>query len=147
MAEFWDRACVSCGVQLEAFGGLRGAPRKRRVVTFLVILSFFFQSYITQTHIHPSPVELRTAQQVRNTKGLLQTASSRSQSKKLPDKDDPAHCPLCQAVADTGSFAIPMAPMLAVPTATAAFKTTVQHPAPHVAILPHDWQGRAPPAI
>jgi zinc transporter ZupT len=127
--------------------GSRNFISGRYLVTFLVALSFFLQSYITQTHIHLSPSERRAAGQVLAGQSSTEEASQKGDPGKKPDNDDPAHCPLCQAVAAVGIFVAPSAPAIVVPVALSVPEWSTQHFASRRITPTHNWQGRAPPAI
>ena len=117
---------------------IASAPAKgwRFAVALLALLTFFVQSYVTQTHIH-----LDTAS---STAGIT-TSAPDSPRGTHPFKDTPANCPICQEIAMAGHYVTPAALVFALP-------------AQHVSIVPiqiasrfiveavsHDWHGRAPP--
>ena len=118
----------------------------RCVLALLVILAFTFQSYVTQTHIHlPRP---KIPSIVRAAEGLFAIAGAdESRSKKLPDNDDPEHCPLCQAIALSGSFVAPGVPILPLPTMAVIANEVFQPIVLYRPVFSHGWQGRAPPAL
>jgi len=78
----------------------------RRIVSALLLMSFFWISYVSQTHIHGQPVTPATSGSIVK---LLQLGGDRTLP--VPGKhspDDPADCPLCQAVSLTGAAIMPI---------------------------------------
>ena len=118
----------------------------RHVLALLVILTFAFQSYVTQTHIHLTPPKILSIG--RAAGGVFAIAGAdRSRSKTLPDNDDPEHCPFCQAIALSGNFVAPGVPILPLPTMAAIASEVFQQLPSYRSSFPHGWQSRAPPAI
>lgn len=130
----------------------------RHILVLLVSAAFFLQSYITQTHIHPLPVSapgVQTASysgafgKVENAIKSTGAKTAKSSGGKIPgDNDDPAKCPLCQAMAYAGQYVWPTsAAIILVLTQSASV-------VPIVSITPelpnaasYSWQSRAPPAL
>jgi hypothetical protein len=133
--------------RIGTIAGSRNFISGRYFVTFLVALSFFLQSYITQTHIHFSPSRQRAIGQILAGQSSAEEASQKGDPGKKPDNDDPVHCPLCQAAVAVGSFATPSAPVIVVPVAPSVSERWTQHFASHRTAPMHNWQGRAPPSI
>jgi hypothetical protein len=72
----------------------------RLVVTWLALLAFAMQSYITQTHIHLDPAAAGRAPIV--AVGGAITAHS-----PAPTEHEEIACPFCQAIAAAGGFVTP----------------------------------------
>ena len=124
-------------------------PVWRRGFLLLVATAFLLQGYITQTHIH------RTAElagfgsltfDAGKSDGKAAAPGERGgQRGRLPANDDPAKCPLCQAVGYAGQFVWPAAIAFILPVQAASL---VAASAPVFAapqLDSHNWQGRAPP--
>ena len=112
-----------------------------------VLCTFAFQGYATQIHVHlPGDGDDYVGVSVGSGAGLTKAlGSQKGEHGKLPAKDDPANCPLCQQIMIAGAFVSPTAVMLVVPT-------RLPLPAPIVLAasilgrsISHNWQGRGPP--
>ncbi|HVW72142.1 MAG TPA: DUF2946 family protein [Rhizomicrobium sp.] len=78
----------------------------RKVLSALVILSFFSISYASQTHIHGRTITQVAASVIAKS---MQIASDHQASKPIKNNsDDPADCPLCQAVSLAGVAILPI---------------------------------------
>lgn len=109
-----------------------------RAITWLVLLAFALQSFITQTHIHGAFGSAGDTQIVKTLTGAP------SHNNKAPAENQ-ADCPFCQAITHAGAFFTPSAPALILPvTLTTTFAPTF---AARVigAFSSHPWQSRAPP--
>lgn len=121
----------------------RAGSSPRYLLTLVLFVTFFFQSYIAQTHIHPLPV---AATKIGREIGHASVSPAKSSDHdRYPDGDDPAHCPFCQAVAATGRFLTPVLVLLPVPTFSTAVERPVSHTPSAISPPPHDWHGRGPP--
>jgi hypothetical protein len=116
---------------------LRRGEQGFRVLTLIVALAFTLQSFVTQTHIHAlGPVGGGTA--------VVKLLKGPSPNPSPLDSSDNA-CAFCQAIAHSGAFFAPSAPVFLLP---AASNTPALLP---VAVsitgsaLAHSWQSRAPP--
>src|SRR3954451_9622232 len=69
----------------------------RALLLVLLALLFFYQSYVTQTHIHFSS-SLAAADNDHATGGPTGKAGGKTNG----DGGDPAHCPRCQAMFASG---------------------------------------------
>jgi hypothetical protein len=109
-----------------------------RFVTWAVLLAFTLQSFVTQTHIHWSPLA-----------GTGVTAAGRLDSpvsqNKSPFEKDKTACPFCQAIIHAGAFFASGAPLLLLPVLRAEWAIPRLFPAAIRAALAHSWQSRAPP--
>lgn len=113
-----------------------------RLIVAVAILSFVFQSFLTETHLHiPGVVD-------HDIFVFAETgATSHGASRGKNDADDPAHCPLCQIAALVGAYVPPAPVVLGVALYAfvfAAFPTAI---APARPALVRSWYGRAPPRI
>lgn len=118
----------------------------RHILALLVILTFAFQSYVAQTHIHLTPPKVLSIGRAAGDVFAI-AGADRSHSKKLPDNDDPEHCPLCQAIALSGNFVAPGVPILPLPTMAVIATEVFQQLSSYRSSFSHSWQSRAPPAI
>jgi len=115
----------------------RAAPGSRVALSLGLLLAFYFFSYVTQTHIHIPALERVAESKVPDSGG----------HHKRPIEDDTAHCPLCQAAVNSGSFVAAIAPALPVPL--------VLSPAEFLPVSfvlggmtrSHGWKSRAPPRL
>jgi hypothetical protein len=80
----------------------------RQAVTFLLVLAFAFQSYLTQTHIHVAPAP---SAQTCAVKCIVHAPAKHSS----PADKSTADCPLCQAIVHAGAFFAPAAVIFFVP--------------------------------
>jgi len=107
-------------------------PLFRHWLTLFLLLSFTLQSYIAQTHFHRPDAP---------------SAASGHAPDRLPTKDDPANCPICQELLHSGQFVMPAAAALALPSASISIVAIVVAARPILRSASHSWQGRAPPAV
>ena len=109
----------------------------RNFIALLVVFAFALQSFFTQTHIHGSALGFGGA--------AVKFSTSDPSGGKAPADNSPLDCPYCQAVAHSGAFFIPAAPLLALPV-TRIERATV--PISFLAIKNTarlNWRSRAPP--
>jgi hypothetical protein len=125
-------------------------PSWRQAFFVLIGVAFFLQSYVAQTHIHPLTAHRATADRLASLAPDGVAKADKSDRgvpprDRLPGNDDPAKCPLCQAVGHAGQYVWPNAALFILPQLAAAIVPVA------VAILQipqaqsHNWQGRAPP--
>ena len=109
-----------------------------RFIALLALVAFTLQSFIIQTHIHGVS---------RNFDGtaIVKILASSPAHGKVPVDNSPLDCPFCQAIAHTGAFFTPAAPILILPSvwtecaAPSFLLCTVARAAAR------SWQSRAPP--
>jgi hypothetical protein len=119
----------------KAAGVRRGRPGWH-IVTWLVVLAFTLQSFVTETHIHRAP---QASAGFTNVK--LESASR-------PDKspiENIATCPFCQAIVHAGAFFASAAPLLDPPVIWADYAISRLIAAVLRSPTAHNWQSRAPP--
>ncbi|MGC1379357.1 MAG: hypothetical protein WA821_24210 [Anaerolineales bacterium] len=116
----------------------------RKVVSFILFLSFFWISYVAQTHIHgkPAPATMSAISKSLPFAG--------EKSVEAPEKDqttDDINCQLCQAVSHGRALLLPL-----LITLLAVWLTL--HAAPPgnlewswTSIVGHDHQARGPPTL
>jgi hypothetical protein len=121
------------GVSETLRGVRRHNPLWRRLLLALTLLAFGQASYLTQTHLHFPTVPGTSA------------APGQSQHRKVPQQDDPAHCPICQEYVVAGAYISPAAIILPIPELTTFAVLQVVRELSFVATASHDWRGRAPP--
>lgn len=79
--------------------------RWSKLLMILLAATFFWISYVSQTHIHGQPqngVQTVIAKVLHHGNGLTPNTPSNGSS------DDPTDCPLCQAVAWGGMVLLPL---------------------------------------
>jgi hypothetical protein len=116
---------------------LARGERGFRVFTLVLALAFTLQSFVTQTHIHGSGSAGGDTNIVKVLKGPAPAQSPL-------DSSDNA-CAFCQAIAHSGAFFAPVAPVVLPPSvwtmpALLPIVVSVSHN-----VLAHSWQSRAPP--
>ena len=112
----------------------------RNFVALLVALAFALQSFFTQTHLHRITVPFGDT-------GIVKIIGSDPAGGKAPGDGSPIDCPYCQAVAHSGVFFMPVAPLLDLPGAqaeSAPFPASAQTVKKAVAL---NQRSRAPPAL
>lgn len=103
----------------------------------MVLLAFALQSYITQTHVHPSPAAAGPA--------AMATAAI-SAHDPAPDSHEAIACPFCQAIAAAGGFVTPTLVAVAfLGQAQAAALPQFETRPPALAAPGFSWRSRAPP--
>ena len=107
------------------------ANARRLAVTWILLLAFALQSYLTQTHLHAQ---------------AFQPAARASAHNSSPADREALACPLCQVVASAGIFLTPAATaavppgVWSIPTSRAPAETgRTTAPAGFA------WRSRAPP--
>ncbi|HEY6579169.1 MAG TPA: hypothetical protein VIY09_07580 [Rhizomicrobium sp.] len=113
----------------------RGSPGWR-LVTWVLLLAFTLQSFVTQTHIHWAP---RASAGATIAKVLESTSGHRSPI------ENAATCPFCQAIVHAGAFFASAAPLLRLPVVWAECTIPRLIAAASRAPSAHNWQSRAPP--
>lgn len=81
-------------------------------MSLLVAFAFALQSFLTQTHIHGMP-------QSFGGPAIVKIAAGAPAGNKTPADTSPLDCPYCQAIAHSGLFFMPAAPLLRLPVALA----------------------------
>jgi hypothetical protein len=120
----------------------------RRLVLAVAMLAFALQSYVTQTHIHYASVQAFGLSSADVFTPVAKDANGKAiPEKKSPANDDPANCPICQAVAHAGQFVTPTAIGFALPSETVVFIPLAIAALTARETASHNWQGRAPPRI
>lgn len=103
-----------------------------RLIAALVVLAFSFQSYVAQTHIHDAaPIGNLLAKDVPPNKSPL--------------GNTPVECPFCQAIAHSGNFFIPVAPLLFLSEQWIEMAVPYLAAGANADTVRHSWQSRAPP--
>ena len=81
----------------------RGRSFGQKLLAVLLALSFFWLSYVAQTHIHPRPVAAVAA-----ISKIAQAVTKSVSSPAKDNSDGAADCPLCQAVNAGGALVLPL---------------------------------------
>jgi len=112
----------------------------RLAVTWVLLLAFALQSYVTQTHFHPAAASDRAPAVQLTDKVFAQRAP--------PAGDEAIACPICQAIAAAGAFltpglssAPPQAALVLLTSSPAAVAGLAATPAGFA------WRSRAPPQL
>jgi hypothetical protein len=84
----------------------------RNFVSLLVAFAFALQSFLTQTHIHRVP-------QSFGGPAIVKFDTGAPPGNKAPADNSPLDCPYCQAIAHSGLFFMPAAPLLRLPVGLA----------------------------
>jgi hypothetical protein len=110
----------------------------RFAVTWVLLLAFALQSYVTQTHFHPSAASERAPAIQLAGKALAQPAP--------PGGDEAIACPICQAIAAVGTFLAPGLPSAQPPAVLVLLASNFVAVA-GLAATPAGfaWRSRAPP--
>jgi Protein of unknown function (DUF2946) len=113
----------------------------RQWIAAFAMLAFALQAQITQSHIHFAPV----SETGINALVHALTTGPEKASKKNSSTDDPANCPICQAMAHSGQFVTPSAaaPVLSM-EAVVVVPLFLSIAAANESVS-HGWQSRAPP--
>lgn len=115
------------------------ASAPRLVVTWMMLLAFALQSYITQTHIHHASAAAGRAP-------IVAVLGAVSADSPAPGDHEAIACPFCQAIAAAGGFVGP-APVL-LPFLVSQAEVAVLSPIDvslAVAAAGFNWRSRAPP--
>jgi len=108
----------------------------------LALVAFLAQSFITQTHIHLTGSD---GHGVLEATAGVSPISGTQKAGHGPSRDDPDHCPLCQAIAYAGHFVTPAPALLSLPALAACAAYLFQIRRIATAHAAHIWQQRAPP--
>ncbi|MGH6872881.1 MAG: DUF2946 family protein [Rhizomicrobium sp.] len=103
----------------------------------MITLCFGLQSIVTQTHIHTGAASI--------TAGIVIAPPADSKGKSNPLDNDSTNCLFCQEMLYAGHFAMPGAPVLALPVQSVSYVPVFLALPLLVRALPLGWQGRAPP--
>lgn len=128
-------------------------PRRRSLtrvaVTIFALITFFIQGLATQTHVHlPGDRDIGVSIFAGGAAPVAEASSSqKGEHGKLPSKDDPANCPLCQQIAIAGVFVSPSAVGLVLPTQLRWAALSAYALSFLISSVSHSWHGRAPPAV
>jgi hypothetical protein len=119
----------------------------QKLILLGTLVTFLFQGYIVQTHIHFAPAA-DVGAVVTSAADLKTNTDAAVVGKQRPSSpiDDPAHCPICQEFLHAGQYVTP-APILALLITVVAVPIAIVRTAPAVTVaVSHSWRGRAPPA-
>jgi hypothetical protein len=109
-----------------------------RALTWILVLAFGLQSYITQTHIHGSAASFEVP--------AIGKVFGKTPAPAAPgERDDGSACPLCQAIVHAGAFFAPAAIALFLPVSWIEPYIHVLAPALSGSANAYHWQSRAPP--
>lgn len=77
----------------------RSAKLPFRVAVFVVLIAFFFQSYVIQAHFHGTPASAG--------QGIERVVARHLPQPNSPFDGNPLNCPICQAYAHAGTYFAP----------------------------------------
>ena len=80
----------------------------RNILALLLAFAFALQSFLTQTHIHGVHISF-------DGSAIVKIDSGSSGGSKAPADNSPLDCPYCQAIAHSGLFFMPAAPLFRLP--------------------------------
>jgi hypothetical protein len=123
----------------KAAGIRRGRPGWH-FVTWVVLLAFTLQCFVTQTHIHWAP-------QAGAGTGIVKLLESGPPQQKSPLENGTTACPFCQAIVHAGAFFASAAPLLLLPAVCAECALPGLIATAARAPSAHGWQSRAPPQL
>jgi hypothetical protein len=103
-------------------------------VTLFALATFFLQSYLVQTHVHPA------SEPVAQTLGLHSPAPG-----PLKTQDPVDQCRLCQELIHAGAFITPTASAVAASQAVIQAAVLVLPRRVALVATAFAWQSRAPP--
>jgi hypothetical protein len=117
----------------------------------LALIAFAFQNYVAQTHVHLTPASTfgtsKFAAALSAPEKSSRTVERNAPNEKAPASDDPARCPLCQAVGHAGQFVWPSAAAFILPQLSAAIVPVTSAVVRTADSDSHNWQSRAPPRL
>ena len=114
----------------------------RLAITLVALFAFTLQSYVTQVHIHKLTPGNIAATQFESGK----TSFGNQKQGKLPARDDPANCPICQEILLAGHYVTP-SPVAWTPLSVETFTIPIAIVVSTIAqAYSHSWKSRAPPA-
>jgi len=120
----------------------------RFLLVLAVLTAFLFQSFATQTHIHISGEAVaQFLLPVASQSIPLKTELGQKAPHKKAPADDPANCPLCQAMFLSGQFVSPSAVVFVLPSQPLALILLALALPAIGETASHIWQGRAPPRL
>ena len=126
-------------------------PPWRSVLIYLFVVAFALQNCLTQSHIHTtqnlshSGAIVDAGSKAIAGKASLATASSKQNQN--PANDDPANCPMCQALALSGHFVAASRIAIPAPTQVSSASVTPDLAVSILSAASHSWRGRGPPSI
>lgn len=126
---------------MNALSGKKSLVRRpaggRLLLIGFMLLAFIVQGYATQTHIHNESVAAA---------GILVKNGGAPGHENYPGNDDPANCPICQQILQSGQFVAPAWQMpLLVTLVVSAIEFTIVA-TPRYDAISHSWRSRGPPA-
>lgn len=117
-----------------------------RVATFVILICFFFQSYMAQTHIHGAPIFLSASERIMQSAQVKAISGIQPAHRRPGDDDDERHCPLCQMVAHAGAYSLPSI-ALPVPCEGCVFVQYAANSQTFSGYRGHDPRQRGPPSL
>jgi len=110
----------------------------RAAVLLAALLAFAWQSFVTQTHVHPAP-HVHSLTSIDKAEQALHSKTGE------PSRDQPANCPICQEIAHAGLYLLPAQVEFDMPPPAIAWVAVIPPLAAPVRLGSHIWRSRAPP--
>jgi hypothetical protein len=120
----------------------------RIAVTFVALLAFTLQSYVTQTHIHLEAqpnLGFSISKDAASDTASKATPTQNREHDRYPPGDDPAHCPFCQEMLYAGCFLAPAPVAVFQLTFSVILVAIVREISVALSPVSHTWRGRGPP--
>jgi hypothetical protein len=118
---------------------IRGAGQRLSAgflaVFVAALLAFTWQSFVTQTHIHPEAPP-----------GTVTHVVGAQLTPTQPTPERPIDCPICHAAALSGHYLTPGPALVLAPVVITVWRFTTTALAPSRSDRSHAWRSRAPPA-
>jgi hypothetical protein len=130
------------------------SPASHLFSVLLAVIALAIQILVVQPHIHASRMPMRAqsmsfaATEISNGK-IITTAdqSLPAPRDKYPINEDPANCPLCQAITLVSHYVSAAVILIITPAETGvAFAIELASPV-FYHTHSHSWRGRAPPSL
>jgi hypothetical protein len=126
-------------------------PPWRSLLVYLFVIAFTFQNCLTQSHIHQvqslSGSGAIVGTGFKAVAGKSSSAAAPGEQNKYPANDDPANCPMCQALALSGHFVAAWGITIAAPTKISGASVPSDLAVSILSAASHSWRSRGPPTI
>lgn len=112
-------------------------PQGRRwALLWALLIALTWQSFVTQTHVHPDRIRSAQTQSI---------ASNGGNGDRPSPADSTDSCPICREAASAGHVLLPAPVALVAPLAAAFFVIAATAIRLSLTLRSHVWQSRAPP--
>lgn len=110
-----------------------------QALTWILVLAFGLQSYVTQTHIHGVAASFDVP--------IAGKVLSKTPTPTNPGDRDAGDCPFCQAIVHAGAFFAPAAIAILLPGCSSEQLWLLHIADPVPGGGAYHWQSRAPPRV